>query len=166
MAVGSSPFSVTAQANAADHGSSGASYSATLLFTITGGTGSGEFAPCFVAPEYGFGLSGSGSLSFASVYVNPTATCPTTLAAGDFVPFVFGAQQSEQVVLTVNASAGPEGGGIMASLYGFSVLDSNGNPLANATVNVVDPDNILPEPRMSALFGIALMLGWALRRQL
>lgn len=163
VSAGSSPFSVTVSASAGDHGQASASYSAMLLFTITGGAGSGEFSPCFGGPLTGIGATTS--LEFASVFANPSATCPATLSSGDFVPFVFGVQQSDQLILIANAAAGPTGGAATGSLFGFVALDAEGNVLSNAVVNVVDPANVLPEPRLVAPLGIALLLGWALRRR-
>ena len=161
--VDDSPFSVGVQADSVDHGDGSARYSATLQFTITNGTGSGEFAPCFGGPQYGGAYA---SLSFGSVFVNAAPTCPTTLAGGDFIPFVFGVQQTEQMSLGASAVAGPNGAGVLAYLFGFAVLDSNGDPLPNAIVTVVDLHTELPEPRLLAPVGIALALGWALRRRM
>ena len=54
--------------------------------------------------------------------------------------------------------------GAMGVLLGFTVLEPSGNPLPDAVVTVLATG--LPDPRLLAPFGIALLLGWALRRHL
>jgi hypothetical protein len=157
--VDNSPFSVSVGTSAGDFGSASASYSATLEITITNGTGAGEYAPCF-----GFTLAGfffDHSYSFGSL-VDPPVLCPTTLASNEFIPFLFGVPQIEQLSLSADGVAGTEGGGNDVLLQGFTVLDANGNPLPGAVVSVVD--TAVPESRLWAPLSMALALGWVMRR--
>jgi hypothetical protein len=50
VTVDNSPFSVMVNASLGDFGSGGASYSATLQITITGGTGAGEYGLVSLIP--------------------------------------------------------------------------------------------------------------------
>jgi hypothetical protein len=152
--------SVSISANshgAAPHHGDGSFASATFIddyvLTVTGGTGSGIFAPCLFAGAVYIGTQTMGSASFGSVSFSGyrVANCgfqgapqPPTM----FLPFTFDIPQTFAISLY---SSTDEGSG-RASLDSFQFFDTHINPLNNVHFSLVSGD--LPEPSSWSMLAV------------
>jgi hypothetical protein len=156
-------FSVFVEANPQFFASGGASahFSEDYLFTVTGGTGSGFFAPCFYGAEF-FGGITTVSMGFGGVVFGPAGTATNCTGPGPFPfqkPFSFGVPQIVNVSIdgSVAVSHLTEGAA-QESLTEIRFFDPAGNQLSNVSYTLAT----LPTPEPSALSlaicGLALWL--------
>jgi hypothetical protein len=137
-------------------GSSSASLQDQITLTISGGTGSGFYLPCF-AISTDFAHASLGTFT-ADVAGN---TCSGGFGAAQSLPFAF----DTPIHANLNMSATGLGsaffwGGGSASLEGFLFFDDSGDPLSGVTyvLTTTPPANgDVPEPGVMMTIGLGLL---------
>ena len=136
---------------------------ATYIFTFTGGTGGGFFAPCL----YAFGAAAVAMASFGPVGIGGGTYCPPTAAGA--IPFTDGVPQQFHLLLQVYSLRPGGFGEADLGLPGvggpgaFVFWDANGDPLSNVSLSVLDVTT--PEPGSFAGCGLTLSTLLLLRRR-
>ena len=133
-----------------------ASFSGTIELSVTGGTGSGSFAPClFVQGGYfqGFGAS---SAAFGGFEMYLQGRFPQS-GCGSALPFTYDVPQFFSVRLTAYAYGRANGPWIpqadgTAGIDQFRFWDAQGNPLSNVRYSLSE----VPEPSASIAVLLAL----------
>lgn len=163
----SSPFGVFAEVSGFGDASAVGSFSGTLELTITGGSGSGSFAPCLSVAWHGLlQASGSAYASFGGFGLAPATRVASE--CGSALPFTYDVAQFFPVILDASGVVGvgqtmhlPSGGG-SANIGQFRFWDAQGNPLSDVRYSLLE----VPEPSASIAVMLALSGLWiAVRRR-